>query len=43
MDVGGFDFPDALFYLPLEQVLARVDADGTATVGITALAIHLAG
>jgi glycine cleavage system H protein len=43
MDVGGFDFPDALFYLPLEQVWARVDADGTATVGITALGIHLAG
>lgn len=43
MDVGGFDFPDALFYLPLEQVWARVEPDGTATVGITALGIHLAG
>lgn len=43
MDVGGFDFPDVLFYLPLEQVWARLETDGTATVGITALGIHLAG
>lgn len=43
MDVNGFDFPDELFYLPLEQVWARVEPDGTAVVGITTLGIRLAG
>ena len=43
MIVCGFDFPDTLHYLPDEQVWARLHDDGTATVGITALGIHLAG
>jgi len=43
MQVRGFDFPDDLYFHVEHQVWARVHADGTATVGITALGIHLAG
>ena len=37
------DFPADLHYLIEHQVWARLHADGTATVGITALGIRLAG
>lgn len=43
MKAAGFDCPDDLLYLIEEQVWARLHGDGTATVGITALGIHLAG
>lgn len=43
MKAAGFDFPDPLHYLVDEQVWARLEADGTATVGITSLGVHLAG
>jgi glycine cleavage system H protein len=43
MNVAGFEFPDGLHYLVDEQVWARFEGDGTATVGITALGMHLAG
>lgn len=36
-------FPDDLHYLVEHDVWARVGADGTATVGITALGIKLSG
>jgi glycine cleavage system H protein len=41
--VRGFLFPDELHYLVEHQVWARIEADGTARVGITSLGIHLAG
>jgi glycine cleavage system H protein len=41
--VRGLDFPADLHYLVEHQVWARVQADGTATVGITSLGIRLAG
>ena len=43
MNVHGFDFPAALHYHVEHQTWARVEADGTATVGITALGIRLSG
>ena len=43
MKAAGFDFPDALHYLVEHQVWARLEGDGTATVGITALGIAQAG
>lgn len=43
MIVAGFDFPDDRWVHVEHQVWARVEADGSATVGITALGIHLAG
>lgn len=39
----GLEFPDGLHYLVEHQVWARYGGDGTATVGITALGIRLAG
>ncbi len=39
----GLDFPDELHYLIEHQVWARLESDGTATVGITALGIAQAG
>jgi glycine cleavage system H protein len=41
--VAGHPFPDELHYLVEDQVWARLHDDGTATVGITALGVHLAG
>jgi glycine cleavage system H protein len=43
MKVAGLDFPDALHYLVEHQAWARLEGDGTATVGITALGIVQAG
>jgi len=43
MNVQGMDFPDDLHYEVEHQVWARPHGDGTATVGITALGIRLAG
>lgn len=37
------DAPAELFYLVEHQVWARLEGDGTATVGITALGIRLSG
>lgn len=39
----GLHFPDELHYLVEDQVWARLHEDGSATVGITALGVHLAG
>ena len=43
MMVVGHEFPDDLHYLVEHQVWARLEGDGTATVGITALGIAQAG
>ncbi len=43
MIVAGLEFPDELHYLVEHQVWARLEGDGTATVGITALGIAQAG
>lgn len=43
MIVRGLDFPDALHYLVDHQVWARLEGDGTATVGITSMGIRAAG
>ncbi len=43
MKVAGFEFPDDLFFHVEHQVWARLHGDGSATVGITALGIELAG
>lgn len=43
MKVRGLDFPDALFYRVDDQVWARLEGDGTATVGITSMGIRAAG
>jgi len=43
MIVVGLDFPEDLHYLVEHQVWARLEGDGTATVGITALGIAQAG
>jgi glycine cleavage system H protein len=40
---AGLQFPDDLHYLVEDQVWARLHDDGSATVGITALGVHLAG
>jgi glycine cleavage system H protein len=41
--VLGLPFPDELHYLVEHQVWARLEGDGTATVGITAMGIRAAG
>jgi glycine cleavage system H protein len=41
--VNGLAFPQALHYAVEHQVWARLEDDGSATVGITALGIQLAG
>lgn len=43
MNVAGLEFPGDLHYLVEHQVWARLQGDGTATVGITALGIAQAG
>ena len=43
MIIHGLEFPDDLHYLVEHDVWARLDADGLATVGITALGIKLSG
>ena len=43
MIVRGLEFPAALFYLVDHQVWARLEGDGTATVGITSMGIRAAG
>lgn len=43
MMATGLHFPDELHYDIEHQVWARLEADGSATVGITALGVHLAG
>lgn len=43
MKAAGLEFPDDLHYLVEHQVWARLEGDGTATVGITALGIVQAG
>ena len=42
-NVRGFEFPDALYYLIEHDTWVRSDADGNATVGITALGAHISG
>lgn len=43
MKIGEHEFPDELHYLVEHDVWARLHGDGSATVGITALGIALAG
>ena len=43
LNAPGMDFPEELHYLVEHQVWARPEPDGTATVGITALGIRMAG
>ena len=43
MTVHTLQFPPELYYLIEHQVWARLEGDGVATVGITALGIALAG
>lgn len=43
MNIRGFEFPDDLYYQVEHQTWARLNADGSATVGITALGIRLSG
>jgi glycine cleavage system H protein len=43
MNVLGFDFPDALHYHAEHQTWARVEGDGSVTVGITSMGIELSG
>ena len=43
MMATGLHFPDELHYDIEHQVWARLEADGSATVGITALGVQLAG
>ncbi len=43
MIAAGFEFPEALHYQVEDQVWAREEADGTVTVGITALGVRLSG
>lgn len=43
MNVLGIEFPDALHYHAEHQTWARVESDGSVTVGITALGIKLSG
>jgi glycine cleavage system H protein len=43
MNVAGFEFPDALYFHAEHQVWARLEGDGTATVGITAMGVGQAG
>ena len=41
--IRGFEFPDELFYLLEHDAWVRLDADGNATTGITALGAHISG
>jgi glycine cleavage system H protein len=43
MMAAGLPFPEELHYDIEHQVWARLEADGSATVGITALGVQLAG
>ncbi|MBT9490153.1 MAG: glycine cleavage system protein H [Rubrivivax sp.] len=43
MNTAALAYPDDLWYLVADQVWARLGADNTATVGITALGVQLAG
>jgi glycine cleavage system H protein len=43
MIVNGFEFPDQLHYHVEHQTWARLEGDGSVTVGITALGIKLSG
>jgi glycine cleavage system H protein len=43
LNVCGFEFPDGLYYCVEPQTWARMEADGTVTVGITALGIRQSG
>jgi glycine cleavage system H protein len=43
MKFHGFEFPDELYYLVEHDTWARLEGDGTATVGITAWGIKLSG
>lgn len=43
MNVAGFEFPAALHYCVDDQTWARVQDDGSVTVGITSLGIGLSG
>ncbi len=43
MKAAGLHFPDELHYDIEHQVWARLEDDGSATVGVTALGIQLAG
>lgn len=43
MGAAGLEFPGDLLYLVEHQVWARLEGDGLATVGITALGIRLSG
>lgn len=43
MNVCGLEFPDALHYHVEHQTWARVEADGSVAVGITALGSRLSG
>jgi glycine cleavage system H protein len=43
VNVRGLPFPDELYYLVDHQVWARLEGDGTATVGITSMGIRAAG
>lgn len=43
MKLHALEFPADLFYLVEHDVWARLEGDGTATVGITALGIKLSG
>lgn len=43
LTIAGCPFPDGLLYLVEHQTWARIDGDGTATVGITALGIRQSG
>jgi glycine cleavage system H protein len=42
-NIRGFEFPDELHYLMEHDTWVRRDADGNATVGITALGAHISG
>jgi glycine cleavage system H protein len=41
--VRGFEFPDNLFYLIEQDAWVCLQADGIATVGLTALGCHISG
>jgi len=43
MVVRGFEFPAGLWYLLEQDTWARLDADGLATIGLTALGGHISG
>lgn len=43
MKIAELDFPEDLWYLPEWDTWARLESDGTATVGISSLGIALSG